>query len=100
MYYLLRKKWSQKIIKKIIFLEWSNSAGVWVRGRSLLGQNFFDPKLTLLTYLLSFASLSNFPIIDFLDTQVSLAPTRVRVSVGDTFGFPFNQRLWLLYMKS
>ena len=35
---------------------------------------------------------------NFLDTQVSLAPTpvslSVRMSVSDTFGFPFCQHLW------
>ena len=39
----------------------------------------------------------------FLDTHVSLAPTHVcpsvRWSVGNTFEFPFYQRLWLLFVK-
>ena len=30
--------------------------------------------------------------ISFLDTQVSLAPTHVRLSVGHTFGFPISGR--------
>ena len=32
----------------------------------------------------------------FLDTQVSLAPTHVSPSVGDTFEFPFYQRFWTI----
>ena len=39
-------------------------------------------------------------VFQFLDTQVSLAPTHVRLSVGHTFEYPFYQRLWLLYVKS
>ena len=41
----------------------------------------------------------------FLDKQMSLAPTHVRCKsvgpfVGDTFEFPFYQRLWTPYVKS
>ena len=40
----------------------------------------------------------NLPSITFLDTQVSLAPTLLRLSVrrSHVFGFPFCQRLWYL----
>ena len=40
----------------IIFLELYNLARKLVQRRSLLGPNLFDPKLTQLTHLLSFAS--------------------------------------------
>ena len=47
---------------------------------------------------------SLYDVLQFLDAQASLAPTQVslsvRWSVGDTFEFPFYQRLWLLYVKS
>ena len=36
----------------------------------------------------------------FLDAQASLAPTHLCPSVGNTFKFPFFQRLWSLYVKS
>ena len=38
--------------------------------------------------------------MSFLDTQVSLAPTHVRLSVDHTFGFTIRQRLWSPYVKS
>ena len=42
-----------------------------------------------------------FHVQGFLDAHTSIAPAHVRSpSVGDTFQFPFYQRLWVLYVKS
>ena len=38
------------------FLEWPNSARKIVRAKSLLVPNFFGPKLSRLTHLVSFAN--------------------------------------------